>query len=141
MNYRYPLFLVVAMLGLGCSKEGPAGPAGPSGDPGSLSVAFTINPTDWEPIGTTGLPGDGYEFIQSVPFITSSVLNDGLICAYRQVDSLAWTPLPYSYTQAFSVVSYSFVAEPGLVTIRVYDSDLNTVIPSPAEAYRVVAMP
>ena len=126
--YRFPLFtIMVVLVFLGCTKQGPAGatgpqglpgatgPAGPGGSKGDTGTANVIY-SNWDSSfsGTTG------EWV--VPQITTGILDSGVILVYitGHNDHSLLVQLPYIVGNFF----VTFIAQRGFIVLN-SSGDLN----------------
>jgi hypothetical protein len=89
--YRFPLFIImVVLVFLGCTKQGPAGVTGPQGPQGETGPAGPTGPSGSK--GDTGTANviysqwdssfSGVSGIWAVPQITQSILDSGAVLVY-----------------------------------------------------------
>ena len=107
------LFLIAS-----CSKDGATGPVGPTGPTGATGginltvVNATYAPSDFTTYGTYGQAQYRSSVTTSIPQITQSVYDSGMVLVYYQgsgTNPLPWYPLPqtlyetnYSYSMTYA---------------------------------------
>lgn len=165
MTKNLIMIVVIAMLtGIGsCSKdEGPQGPAGPQGaqgQPGQQGADgpagvqgpagnanvivrnYTLEPSDFTEYGTAGQPQHRYSASISIPEVTSSVFNSGMVVVYYNPNGPSWFSLPqtlYESSYSYTLTYYHYV---GGVGIQRYDSDLHSIPPTFTLSLKVVIVP
>ena len=133
---KFPrIFTLIAVLALAFAAcEGPIGPAGPPGLDGfdgidgvqASSIQYEVIATDWQDVGLPGEDGFFRALDLSVPEITQSIEESGLVLVYyRSLDEDPWTFLPLtfvSHSPAFTEV-FDFVYETGFVTLLSSSTD------------------
>ena len=127
--------------------QGPQGASGTSGKDGNANVQgriFTFQPSEWikKPYGTAGKYN--YSVAAIVSEITQSVVDKGMIIAYRSNGGGGYVALPSNYSfEANSktyVLNTDIVHYVGGVTFWRSDSDGFTLAPSSTEMYKVVVV-
>ncbi|MFN0202550.1 MAG: hypothetical protein ACKVTZ_13580 [Bacteroidia bacterium] len=147
----------------GCAKEGPIGPQGPKGDKGDTGAQgaqgipgqngqngqnanvtgynFVLNPSQWYHQGTSGSVGDRYVADISMPAITQSIINYGMVQAYYSWNQTYYFPLPVEIYAAGSYSTfYGYNFSIGSLQVQRYDSDYQTVSPSSTMYVKVVVV-
>ena len=127
--------------------QGASGTSGTNGKDGNANVqgrVFSFQPSEWvkKPYGTSGKYD--YSVSAALPEITKSVVDKGMVVAYRGNGSGGYTAIPLSYAfegaSKVYVISYDIVHYVGGVTIWKGDSDGLTIAPSSVEMYKVVVV-
>lgn len=125
---------------INCSSEGPMGPAGTDGTNGINGNAnvistnpTTINSTNWGSSNNNALWYTNF----SVPGITQSIVDKGIVSVFISDLSGVWVAIPYTF--ANTSYHYSF----GVGFISVYASSVNlTAISNPGtKSFRVIIIP
>ena len=133
---KFPrIFTLIAVLALAFAAcEGPIGPAGPPGFDGldgldgvqASSIQYEVLASDWEDVGTPGENGFFRALDISVPEITQTIEESGLVLVYyRLLDENPWIFLPQTFVShdpAFTEV-FDFVYETGFVTLLSSSTD------------------
>ena len=133
--------------------QGPQGVAGANGASGTngkdgnanvVGKVFTFQVADWTKV-TYGTMGKyDYGIAVKVPEITQSVVDKGMVVAYRSNGNGAFTALPASYAfegaSKVYVISFSVIHGLGRVTFYRSDSDGLTLPPTEAETYKIVVI-
>lgn len=126
-------FLTIGLLIAGvtslssCKKEGPIGPAGKDGIDGNANVTsntFTVNSWNWT------LSDYVYYADLSVPSITSSIANTGLVQVYMESTSSPGVWLNMPWTEWFSSYTSTYNFNHGTGSVRVFKADSDLQAPS-----------
>ncbi|MEC5146570.1 hypothetical protein [Chitinophaga sp. 212800010-3] len=84
---------------------GPAGPAGPKGDTGAANVIYSAwLDVKYDTTRDTANRPIGFEAVISAPKLTSTILSNGIVNVYFNLNTAAQpaiTPLPYVDAQVF----------------------------------------
>ena len=95
---------------------GPQGPAGPQGPPGTTTVLVTLDYSV-----TLRASGSGDQ-TWSVPQITQSVVDDGVVIGYIQLGSAgSWTTLPHVFVNGTASHTMLMTFRLGSVTLEARD--------------------
>jgi len=121
MNAKMILTAAVfaAILFTGCAKDGDPGAAGPAGADGNANVMVkTITVSTWTAVGST------WTATINDADITADIVIDGLVPVYINTVN-GFSALPYVvYPSSNYFRTYSAMVDPGVITIKIQDSDL-----------------
>ena len=145
-------FVLMTVVGLFASCEGPAGRDGLDGAETYWFVkVYTINTNDWRLINGVDRLGSYYEAKISIKELDKDLYEKGLVSCYmfqRTNNNVeVQTPLPFTlpYGKATGgnqeelwTETYSFEYSPGSITFYVYYSDFYTSNRPPSTSFRVV---
>ncbi|MEI9945589.1 MAG: hypothetical protein WDN26_15400 [Chitinophagaceae bacterium] len=105
---------------------GPAGPTGPQGATGTTNVTysawFSFASADWKD-STTPYFGDISRAIKSAPAVTQTVIDQGIVLAYVNLNPGVY-PLPLNITNPFfsgETLQFGFVAAPSKLIFYLAD--------------------
>lgn len=111
---------------------------------------ITVQPSQWEAVGTPGTEGALVESVWEIPGITRNVLNDGQVFVsyvyYNRNGELVEHPLPYilPYTGtdggANVLENYRYVVELGHLIFTIEDSDFQCYIPDEVKKFKVTIL-
>ena len=132
-----------------CAKDGEDGKDGAPGTPGIsgengkdgnanvVSVTKTVSSSNWQEAGTAGEAEYQYFAEISVPEITESINETGMIMVYEQRGGGNFA-LPMTITDDGYSKYIDYAYGVGEVLIVVKDSDLETIPPSGDITYRII---
>lgn len=132
--------LSIAIILLGCSREGPMGPPGPVGPAGSPAdftiLNVTVQPSDWQPFGEFDEPD--FQFVAGfdAPEITERVFDEALVIGYIIDNGVAFI-LPNTINFGDFITEFSMIHTVGVIEFIAKDSDLRTEPPQSALDYRI----
>lgn len=87
------LMAFAAVLLTGCAKDGDPGAQGPAGNANVKSFDFSPVPGDWLTFGTAG-NNDHYKYVEfTIPEITQSIIDDGMVLVYLSDAGTALLPI------------------------------------------------
>ena len=122
-------------------------------DQSSLTMTtqiITVQPNQWEVVGTAGTEGALLESVWEVPGITNNVMNYGKVMVsyiyYNRSGEMVEHPLPYILPYAGTdgganvLENYRFVTEPGYIIFTIEDSDFQCYIPDEAKKFKVTIL-
>ena len=96
---------------------GPQGPAGPQGPPGTTTVLVNLD------YGFTLRSNGTGDQVWSVPQVTQSVIDNGVVIGYIQLGSAGtWTPLPHVFVNG--TFSHTMLLTFGLGTVKLEARDV-----------------
>lgn len=151
------LLLIVAISFVAC--EGPEGPMGLPGMDGQdgqdgyvnfYTRSFTIQPDEWELIGTPGELNSYFVVDKELPSLTSAIYNRGAVVAYIETGNGVKNLMPYvlhkgdvnsANQEILWTQTYDFDYSEGWVGFYLTYSDFNTHLsPTDPETFHVVLM-
>jgi Collagen triple helix repeat (20 copies) len=96
--------------------QGPTGPAGPAGPPGTTTVLVTLD------YGFTLRSNGSGDQSWSVPQVTQSVIDNGVVIGYIQLGSAGtWTTLPHVFVSGTASHTMLMTFRLGTVTLEARD--------------------
>lgn len=108
---------------------------------------ITVQPNQWEAVGTPGSEGALVESVWEIPGITRNVMNNGRVFVsyiyYDRTGEMVEHPLPYilPYTGTDGGVNvlenYRYVVEYEHLIITIEDSDFQCYIPDEIKKFKV----
>lgn len=147
------LFLLLTVLFVSTSCEGPEGPMGPPGESGDVGVSwftqsYKVKKSDWKLSGKPGELNSFYYADIPISNLTKFIYTSGTVLAYIETEPGIKNSLPYvshrggvdNLGEFLWTQTYDFDFYEGGITVYMTYSDFNTQNKPGDETYHVILM-
>lgn len=146
------LFLILSVLFISTSCEGPEGPMGPPGEQGSgtnwFTQSYTVQAKDWKLKGKPGELNSFYYADIPISQLSQFIYEKGTVLGYIETESGVKNSLPYVSHRGGSddkgeflwTQTYDFDFYKGGITVYLTYSDFNTQTAPGTEKFHVIFM-
>jgi hypothetical protein len=130
----------------GCQgATGPAGRDGIDGKDGNANVTATIFTFASSDLTRSFSDDRVYGLIRSIPSMTSTIIDRGVVLVYMRSASVAWQPLPLVPQGYSTTLGYDLIIGSIRLDFRSNTGDVCTnlaqIMPNPPYTVRVITMP